>query len=593
MPSDKPPAWAAQAVWYQIFPERFRNGDPKNDPVAADVVKAWPFFAPPGWCVSSWTGDWYKLQPWESGDARGFYVHVGHRRYGGDLQGVLDKLDYLVDLGVTALYFNPLFESPSPHKYDASCYHHIDRHFGPDPEGDARIEANEDPANPSTWQWTSADRLFLHLIAEVHKHGMKIVLDGVFNHVGTTFWAFQDVRKRGPASPYRDWFTILSWDNPETPRDEFDYQSWMGVRDLPELREDAGGIVPGPREYIKAVVRRWMDPDGDGKPADGIDGWRLDVAEKVGIPFWREFHRWVRDVNPDAYLTGEVWWEDWSAEKMFNAAPWLQGDVFDAVMNYRWAREACHFFKDKQSGIATSVFDRRLAQIRSDYPEAATHVLMNLYGSHDTDRLASMIVNVDSKFDKQVGPKDNPQYNVRKPAAAEQAVQRLMAFFQMTYIGAPMIYYGDEAGMWGGDDPDCRKPMLWADLHYENEATHPFGKERPSDPNVFDVGLHAYYKKLIALRRAHPALSEGTYTTLKAADNAGVLVFERSHPTEQIVVAVNRSSGEEQVAIAVPAGSENARLRDLDSDRTVAPAKGNWILLVPAVSGVAYRIERN
>jgi len=184
------PEWARDAVWYQIFPERFRNGDPQNDPTVDDVVLSYPFNRPADWHVSTWTGDWYALQPWEKATGKTFYEIVHQRRYGGDLQGVLDKLDYLKDLGVTALYFNPLFESPSLHKYDATMYHHIDNNFGPDPAGDARMWASERPEDPATWQWTSADRLFLKVVDEAHQRGMRVIIDGVFNHVGTTFWAF-------------------------------------------------------------------------------------------------------------------------------------------------------------------------------------------------------------------------------------------------------------------------------------------------------------------------------------------------------------------------------------------------------------------
>ncbi|HYQ85689.1 MAG TPA: alpha-amylase family glycosyl hydrolase, partial [Bacteroidota bacterium] len=180
------PAWAKRAVWYQIFPERFRNGDPKNDPRVDDLAGSWPHETPARWSISPWTSDWYRLQPWESEDAKGFYYHAQLRRYGGDLQGVIDKLDYLSDLGVTALYFNPLFESPSLHKYDATMYHHIDNNFGPDPDGDRRLWAAENPADPKTWKWSAADSLFLRLLKEAHRRGMKVVLDGVFNHVGMT-----------------------------------------------------------------------------------------------------------------------------------------------------------------------------------------------------------------------------------------------------------------------------------------------------------------------------------------------------------------------------------------------------------------------
>lgn len=580
------PDWAKHAVWYQIFPERFRNGDPANDPQPRDLEGAWPHFVPEGWQVSKWTGDWYQLQPWEQKDDKGFYVHVQHRRYGGDLQGVLEKLDYLQELGVTALYFNPLFESPSLHKYDATMYHHIDNNFGPDPEGDRTIWARENPADPTTWQWTSADRLFLRLIQEVHRRGMRIIIDGVFNHVGLTFWAFEDVKKNQERSKYKDWFIIKRWDDPSTPQNEFDYQGWYGVRELPELREDERGIVSGPREHIHAIVKRWMDPNGDGNPEDGIDGWRLDVAEMVHLNFWREFRRWVRAINPEAYLTGEVWWEDWQNEKMYNAAPWLQGDVFDAVMNYRWAREAFRFFSDKQNKITASEFIRRLQRQWGEYPPDVNYVLQNLYDSHDTDRLSSHILNTDALYDKHVGVNDNRRYNVAKPGDRERTVQKLMVLFQMTSIGAPMIYYGTEAGMWGADDPDCRKPMLWPEWEYDDEKSHPFGNTRPRDANRFDQDLFQWYAKLIHLRAGHLALRTGAFKPILVIDDKGIVAFERTGSKTTLTVLLNNAWTSQQVMIPVSGSQDKHEVVDLISGKTYPIEKNRISVFLGPKSGV-------
>ncbi len=553
------PAWAKDAVWYQIFPERFCNGDPKNDPTVDDIRGAWPHAEPAEWHVSSWTGDWYKLQTWERSDGKGFYYHAQQRRYGGDLQGVIQKLDYLRKLGINAIYFNPLFESPSLHKYDATMFHHIDNNFGPDPIGDRKIWEKENLADPTTWRWTSADKLFLTLIREAHKRNMKVIIDGVFNHVGVTFWAFKDVEKNGEKSNYKNWFTIKKFDDPNTPENEFDYAGWAGVRELPELREDENGLVAGPRAYISDVVKRWMDPNGDGNPSDGIDGWRLDVAEMVAIPFWRDFRTWVRAINPEAYIVGEVWWEDWAKEKMFNASKWLQGDVFDAVMNYRVAREAGYFFKSDKNKIAAAEFMRRLDSLRGEYPADENYVLMNLLDSHDTDRLSSQIVNPDTKFDKNVSVNDNKDYDVRKANANEIKTQKLMVLFQMTYVGAPTVYYGDEAGMWGADDPDERKPMLWADMKFEAEASHPFEMKRPVDANVFNSDLFSYYSHLIHMRRSSPALMHGTFTVLSADNARDVCSYVRSFEHDDALVILNNSKDDHR--ISVPLTNKLARLK--------------------------------
>lgn len=584
----KVPEWSKHVVWYQIFPERFRNGDPANDPTPKDLAGSWPHSVPAGWRVSKWTGDWYELQSWERSDGKDFYVHVQNRRYGGDFQGILDKLDYLQELGITALYLNPVFESPSLHKYDAMLYHHIDNNFGPDPEGDRAIWAKEDPADPATWQWTSADRLFLRLIQEAHKRNIRIIIDGVFNHVGMTFWAFEDVKKNQERSKYTNWFLIKRWDDPSTSENEFEYQGWYGIRELPELRENENGIVTGPREHIRAIVKRWMDPNGDGNPGDGIDGWRLDVADMVNRNFWSEFRRWIREINPEAYLTGEVWWEDWNNEKMYNAAPWLQGDVFDAVMNYRWARESFRFFAGQRTKITASEFARRIESLLRDYPADVNFVLQNLYDSHDTDRLASHIVNADALYDKHVDPQNNRNYDVRKPTQRERVTQKLMALFQMTSVGAPMIYYGTEAGMWGADDPDCRKPMLWPDDQFEDEKSHPFKADRPRDPNRYDQELFQWYSRLIKLRRGHSALRTGAFEPILALDEKDILAFRRVKEGEQCVVVLN--NGWEAQRVTIPISQQQGReLTDLLSEKKYSVKNGAVTMTLEAKSGAVLR----
>ncbi len=584
------PEWAKTAVWYQIFPERFANGDTRNDPKPEDMADAWPYFIPEGWQNSPWTSDWFKLQPWEQGipwhvhfdwakpDHPNFYATAGLRRYGGDLQGVLDRLDYLQALGITAIYFNPLFESPSLHKYDATLYHHIDNNFGPDPAGDREMWMRENPGDPATWQWTRADRLFLKLVAECHRRGMKIILDGVFNHTGHSFWAFRDVVSNQQASAYRDWYIVERWDDPATPADEFAYQGWSGVKDLPEVWEDENGPAPGFRAHVQAVVRRWMDPNGDGDPADGIDGWRLDVAERMAIPFWREFRQWVREINPRAYLTGEVWWEDWNANKMFNAAPWFvpgpEGySAFDAVMNYRTARAIKHFAIDRQQQVSARAFADSLRAIYRDYSWDNVLVCMNLMDSHDVDRLASQIVNPDRWFDHAANPSQNENYDVRKPTPAEYRRQKLVAGIQLTLPGAPMIYYGDEAGMWGGDDPDCRKPMIWPELSFEPETHHPLGKTRPADSVAFDADMFAWYQTLIALRKATPALSLGQIEFLDTGQ-PGVAGYVRRWQDQSVIVLANRAGEAVAVTVALPPGTvQSAVLKNLISGETVTPGQ--------------------
>jgi len=532
------PQWAKEAVWYQIFPERFRNGDPTNDPTASDAeVKNRE------WHISLWTSDWYKLQPWEKKQSSNFYDVVFDRRYGGDIEGIISKLPYLKRLGVNAIYLNPVFESNSLHKYNTKNYIHIDHNFGPDPEGDLRTMAMENPEDPSTWHWTAADELFLHFIRDAHRARMRGIIDGVFNHVGTDFWAFKDVVKNQENSRYKDWFVIKRWDNPTTKdTNEFDYGAWWGVKSLPMFAKDSLlGLVHGPREHIFEITKRWMAPNGVAE--DGIDGWRLDVPNEIPHPFWKDWRKLVKGTRPDAYIVGEIWDE---------ATPWLQGDEFDAAMNYEFARAVVKFFINDRLSISPTQFDSTLAAVRASYPQEINFVLQNLIDSHDTDRLPSMIINPDRRYDDQNSPRWNPAYNVRKPTATEIQRQKLIALFQMTYVGAPMIYYGDEAGMWGADDPDDRKPMLWSDLVYEDEVACPLKScSRPRDKNVFDESLFSFYSTLVHERLKNDALTQGEYRTLLADNAKKVFVFERRHDDVVAIIGINLSDDEQLVSLDV------------------------------------------
>ncbi|HHM23765.1 MAG TPA: alpha-amylase, partial [Bacteroidetes bacterium] len=364
--------WAEGIVWYQVFPERFYNGSRANDPTKEEVPEA---AQNPHWQIHPWTSDWYKLQPWEREVSANFYDGrvVFARRFGGDLIGVIQKLDYLKELGVDAIYFNPVFEAPSLHKYDASSYHHIDDNFGPNPVEDRRrIAAANETEDPATWIWTTADSTFLELIHQAHRRGIRVVIDGVFNHTGTQFFAFQDILKHGKHSRYASWYSIVSWDDPATPQNEFDYKGWWGVKSLPELAEDENGLVSGPREYVFNITRRWMDPDGDGDPSDGIDGWRLDVAEEVAPPFWQDWHRLVKSINPSAITVAEIWGD---------ASEWICDQRMDGTMNYLFAKAVVSFFIDRKLAIRAEEFAERLQALERAYGNAVLLRLWNLMDS--------------------------------------------------------------------------------------------------------------------------------------------------------------------------------------------------------------------
>lgn len=543
------PDWAKKAVWYQIFPERFWDGDPSNNPTSVDLEGAWPYFVPEGWSTKSWTSDWYFQDEWEKNSGLNFYSNCGLRRYGGDLQGVISQLSYLEDLGINAIYLNPIFESPSLHKYDASMYHHIDNNFGPEPELDRQIWNKEDPGDPETWQWTHADKLFLKLIDEAHKRDIKIIIDGVFNHVGNTFWAFKDLVENQQSSRFKEWFTINSFDDPETEENEFDYQGWYGVKDLPEIRETEDGLDPEFESHIKAIVERWMDPNNDGNPSDGIDGWRLDVAEMVPHGFWQKFRSWVRDINPEAYTVGEVWWEDYSSNKMFNASPWLKGDQFDAVMNYRFTRAVQNFIIDEKNKISPRGFVDSLNNYYNDYRYQNVQVLMNLMGSHDTERLASLIVNPDMWYDHMGNLDANKNLKVHKPDEIGIQIQKLIVGLQMTLPGAPHIYYGDETGMWGLDDPDCRKPFVHYSKVYDDESNHPYYKKRQIDKVHFNENLYQWYKNLIRIRNENETLSLGSIEFSFIDDEQNLLGITREYKDKKILILINNNNSENEFTL--------------------------------------------
>lgn len=534
------PDWARKVVWYQIFPERFRNGDPGNDPSLESIKGSWPHDYTSDWEVHNWTSDWYRLQPYEKKNGKDIWFNIQRRRYGGDIQGIIDKLDYLEDLGIGAIYLNPVFEAPSLHKYDGATFHHIDPHFGPDPKGDKELIKSEVPDDPSTWVWTEADKLFLKLINEVHARGIKIIIDGVFNHMGLNSWAFRDVVQNQQNSIYKDWFVIKSWDDPEKGT-KFDYEEWFGVRELPELREDENGIVDGPKQYIFNITKRWMDPNNDGDPSDGIDGWRLDVAFCVKHQFWKDWRIHVKSINPQAYITAEI------IDPIADLQPYLQGDEFDAVMNYNYLFTCSEYFFDEETGISTTEFDRQLKELRDAFPKCVTYVQQNLHGSHDTQRMASHLVNRDKykirnwgdTFEKWKG--SNPDYDTRKPDSAEIERLKLMLIFQMTYVGAPYIYYGDEAGMWGANDPCPRKPMVWSDMEYENERYFPDQTLKENDDKVeFNKDLFGHYKKLISIRNENEVLQEGDFNTVLTDDDNQLYAFSRKHGLSEILVVINK-----------------------------------------------------
>lgn len=407
----KSPDWAQQAILYLIFPERFLNGDERNDPK--------------------------RVLPWGS-DV------TSTSMFGGDLRGIINKLQYICDLGVTIIYMTPVFLSPSNHKYNTCDYYKIDPHFG---------DINT----------------VRELTAHAHELGIKVIMDAVFNHCGKDFFAFKDVLKNQQNSKYKDWFFIDSF---PVSTEKINYATFAdNVGTMPKL--NTGN--PEVRDYLLDVSEYWI------KEA-GIDGWRLDVCDEVDHFFWREFRKRVKAAKPDAFIIGEIHHE---------SASWLRGDQLDSIMNYPFRKVMVDFFAKRS--INAEDMDNELSSKRALYMKKINMNLLNLLDSHDTPRFLTV---------------------------CGERVERLKlaAAFQYTYIGLPGIYYGDEVGLSGANDPQCRKCMVW-------------------DEDKQDRKLINYYKLLGRIRKENKALVYGEYLSVYKKDS--VLCYKRKLNDEEILVILN------------------------------------------------------
>ncbi|HLN53701.1 MAG TPA: glycoside hydrolase family 13 protein [Lentimicrobium sp.] len=542
-----PPQWSKNVIWYQIFVERFNNGDRSNDPTIESISTPTASFpVPEDWSVTPWTSDWYTQEPWAVKTGLKLRETLQHRRYGGDLKGIFDKLDYLTGLGITAIYLNPVNDSPSLHKYDARNYHHIDINFGPDPKGDLAILASENPADPSTWKWTAADKMFLQLVDELHKRGIKVIVDYSWNHTGVLFWAFQDLIKNQQKSAYKDWYEVLSFDDPNTHTDEFNYKGWVNIRSLPEIKKIdikgerisghpyEGNINEGAKKHIFDVTKRWLAPDGD--VSKGIDGFRLDVAEQVPMGFWRDYRQLVKSVNPEAYLVGEIWWEKWP-DTFMDPGPYANPEIFDAVMYYQAYRPARGFFAEGEPVADAKEFSEILTREWNLLAEPFRYSMMNVNATHDSPRLLSDFANK-GKYKYRAHPYDDSTYITGKPEKEVYERVKLYLVHQYTSIGSPHIWNGDEFGMWGGDDPDERKPLWWQEYKFDPETrTNIKSGKKEYDSVGFNTEVYDYYRKLIEIRKNNPVFSDGKFEFITAEGKS--LIYKRQNTADLIYVVFN------------------------------------------------------
>ncbi len=542
-----PPEWSKNVTWYQIFVERFFNGDKTNDPTPFTANSpAVNMLMPEDWSITPWTQNWYKKEPWQSTLGLNFNASMQYRRFGGDLQGVLDKMDYLQSLGITALFINPVNDAPSLHKYDARNYHHIDVNFGPDPAGDIKLIASENPEDPTTWQWTTADKMFLQLINEAHRRNMKIIMDYSWNHVGTTFWAWQDVLKNQEKSPYKNWFEIKSFDDASTPQNEFTYSGWANVNSLPEIKKVnittprvsgfpyEGDLEKDIKHHIFDVTKRWLAPNGD--TTKGIDGFRLDVADQVGMVFWRDFRKYVRSIKRDTYLVGEIWWIEYP-DRLMDPSPYTSGDVFDAVMFYQVYRPARYFFAKTDYEIDARQLKDSLEFQWNRLRAETRYAMMNVSSSHDAPRLLTDFYNT-NKYKYRASPHDDPLYKTGIPDDETYSRLKLYLVHLFTTMGAPDIWNGEEMGMTGAFDPDNRKPLWWKDSIFENERVNNFQPGKDTFEKVgFNQKQFDLYKNLIKIRNDNQVLRTGSFEFLFTEGKR--LAYKRKDASGEIIVMFN------------------------------------------------------
>jgi cyclomaltodextrinase len=470
------PDWVKDAVFYQIFPDRFAYSERLPKPA--------------------------NLQPWGAPPSPTYFQ-------GGDLLGVVEKLDYLVDLGINAIYLNPVFASAANHRYHTHDYYQVDPLLG-------------------------GNEALFELLEQAHRRGVRVILDGVFNHASRGFFQFHHLMENGPDSPYLGWFNVHGWPiNAYDYQEEPNYDAWWRLRALPEFNTN----LPAVREYLWDVATYWLHK--------GIDGWRLDVPGEIDDDeFWREFRRRCKAINPEAYLVGEFWEE---------VSRWLQGDTFDAQMNYLFTRAALSFFGGRQLDAAEAArcgygalrpisgqkFAAALDYLHNHiYHPEIVQAQMTMLGSHDTPRLLTLVG-------------DDP------------GLVRLLFLCQMTTAGAPTIYYGDEIGLAGGHDPECRRAFPW------------------HDPAAWNHALHSYVRHLIALRQATPALRRGDFTIRHASNQ--VILYQRQYEGQLALIALNMGKRSHTIPAGDLAGITAPLQEQLAGD-------GSWLqagrdLTLPARSG--------
>ncbi len=549
-PNFQTPDWLQNANVYEIFPDRFRNGDKTNDYGVPGSTTGSPVFYGNQPTIAHTTWNEAIYDPRQPGPYAGAY---GNQFFGGDLKGIQDKLDYLQSLGFDTLYLTPIFQGRSNHRYDTDNYLNVDPALG----GAAALAS---------------------LVVAMNQRGMHLILDGVFNHASSDSLYFDRYDRYPPpdgaceslSSLFRSWFIF---NTNSVPCGSNDYTGWFGFDSLPRFNKADSGY----RDFIYRnstdnVVKHWYDR--------GASGWRFDVADDSDLrKIWHEFRPYAKSDKADGPLIGEIW---------PNASQYLAGDQMDSVMNYRFRKNVLGFARGGVSWVDTnnngnntlvpltpSQFDHALRAVREDYPPPATNAMMNLIDSHDTNRALFVLTETGD-------------------TGLEQAKQRLKlaALFQFTYLGAPMVYYGDEAAINSPGKTD-NKGVLQGDPY--NRAPYPWSDET-GDPSVYgpaDSDMIGYYTALAALRKQHPALRTGAFETLLTGDttpannDGNTYAFARIGPGETAIVALNNGSITNTAVIPINAYfGDGTTLRDALTGATYTVDGGNVTVTLAPRSGV-------
>ncbi len=492
------PEWTRGACWYRIIVTRFHNGDSTNDP---QDTQRWPSVRQVRYFDPSPTG-MYELR---------------NEHYGGDLQGLRARLPYLKQLGIDVLYLSPIFVAPSEHNYDPADLRHVDDMLA---VANSLGKIKNESDDPSSWQFSQSDQLFLEFVKEAHTQGFRVVLENVFSQAGVMTWARRDILRKKRRSPCADWFRMKSWD----PRPEWDTDNGYGNKLIP-LRLEGDGFSPGAEAHLHAVTKRWMDPNGDGDPSDGIDGWAVFDAPRMPRATLQRWRQVIRRINPDAVLIGDFVGV-FPMKATFAVPP--AADEFDLTIDYSLSDSLGRFFHIERVGTDSEGLIDSLMTVHSAQAESDRRGTISAVSAPSLGRLLNKIAH------------DEPSMDTTAAEAGAYDNWRLAMAVHFLGSSNPMLYYGDEAGMDAHGGSSARQPMKWDDL--------PGGVAKSSDPNASFAGM---IRQLNNIRRRFAPLSRGDFRRVPFDEERPILVFARSLPGDKVIVIINGGKGREEVALSI------------------------------------------